>query len=61
MKYKALFTDFDGTLFSDNFTVSEKDIAAIKDYTSRGGKFFISTGRLFNSIYPYLKERTVSI
>ena len=59
MKYKALFTDFDGTLFSDNFTVSEKDIAAIKDYTSRGGKFFISTGRLFNSIYPYLKDMNV--
>ena len=59
MKYKALFTDFDGTLFSDNFTVSEKDIAAIKDYISRGGKFFISTGRLFNSIYPYLKNMNV--
>jgi len=59
MKYKALLTDFDGTLFSDNFTVSEKDIAAIKDYTSRGGKFFISTGRLFNSIYPYLKNMNV--
>ena len=59
MKYKALFTDFDGTLFSDNFTVSEKDIAAIKDYVNRGGKFFISTGRLFNSIYPYLKDMNV--
>ncbi|MCR4874367.1 MAG: Cof-type HAD-IIB family hydrolase [Clostridia bacterium] len=59
MKYKALFTDFDGTLFSDNFTVSEKDIAAIKDYTARGGKFFISTGRLFNSIYPYLNDMGV--
>ena len=59
MKYKALFTDFDGTLFSDNFTVSEKDIAAIKDYTARGGKFFISTGRLFNSIYPYLEDMGV--
>ena len=54
MKYKALFTDFDGTLYSDSFTISEKDIAAIKDYISRGGKFFISTGRLFTSIYPYL-------
>ena len=59
MKYKALFTDFDGTLFSDNFTVSEKDIAAINDYVKRGGKFFISTGRLFNSIYPYLNDMNV--
>ena len=59
MKYKALFTDFDGTLFSDNFEVSKKDIAAIDDYIKRGGKFFISTGRLFNSIYPYLKAMNV--
>ena len=59
MKYKALFTDFDGTLFSDNFTVSEKDIAAIREYTKAGGKFFISTGRLLNSIYPYLKDMNV--
>ncbi len=59
MKYKALFTDFDGTLFSDNFEVSKKDIAAIDDYVKRGGKFFISTGRLFNSIYPYLKAMNV--
>ena len=59
MKYKALFTDFDGTLFSDNFEVSKKDIAAIQDYVKRGGKFFISTGRLFNSIYPYLRDMNV--
>ncbi len=59
MKYKALFTDFDGTLFADDFTISEKDIAAIKDYTNRGGKFFISTGRLLNSIYPYLIQMGV--
>ena len=59
MKYKALFTDFDGTLFSDNSEVSKKDIAAIDDYVKRGGKFFISTGRLFNSIYPYLKAMNV--
>ena len=59
MRYKALFTDFDGTLFSDNFTISEKDIDAIKAYTKAGGKFFISTGRLFNSIYPYLKDMNV--
>ena len=59
MKYKALFTDFDGTLYSDNFTVSEKDIAAINEYTKAGGKFFISTGRLFDSIYPHLKAMNV--
>ena len=59
MKYKALFTDFDGTIFSDDFKVSEKDIQAIHEYVKAGGKFFISTGRLFNSIYPYLKKMGV--
>lgn len=59
MKYKALFTDFDGTLFSDDFKISEKDIDAINKYVAAGGKFFISTGRLFNSIYPYLKSMNV--
>ena len=59
MKYKALFTDFDGTLFSDDFKISEKDIDAINKYVEAGGKFFISTGRLFNSIYPYLKNMNV--
>ena len=59
MKYKALFTDFDGTLFSDDFSISEKDINAIKEYIDNGGQFFISTGRLFTSIYPYLKQMNV--
>lgn len=52
MKYKAIFSDFDGTL-CEVPPVSNKNIQAIQDYINQGGKFFISTGRLFQSIYPH--------
>lgn len=55
-KYKAVFCDFDGTLFREDFKVSEKNIKTISDFISRGGKFFIATGRLFASIKPYALE-----
>ncbi|MEG1608569.1 MAG: Cof-type HAD-IIB family hydrolase [Clostridia bacterium] len=56
MKYKAIFCDFDGTLYRDDYTVSEKNITAIKEYIARGGRFVISTGRLFSSILPHLQK-----
>ena len=54
MKYKAIFSDFDGTLYSDKFEVSQKNISAIRDFEARGGKFFVATGRLFQAIYPHV-------
>lgn len=54
MKYKAIFSDFDGTLYSDKYEVSQKNIDAIHDYEARGGKFFVATGRLFQAIYPHV-------
>lgn len=56
MKYKVIFCDFDGTLFRDDYTISEKNMQAISDYIARGGKFVISTGRLFSSILPHLRH-----
>ena len=56
MKYKAIFSDFDGTLYSDNYEVSLKNIDAIHDYEARGGKFFVATGRLFQAIYPHVSS-----
>lgn len=56
MKYKAIFSDFDLTIFSENFTISPKDVTAIKKYQDKGGNFMISTGRLYKSIAPYLPE-----
>ena len=52
MKYKAIFSDFDGTLYRDDYTISDTNKKAIHDYVNHGGKFILATGRLFQSIRP---------
>ena len=56
MKYKAIFCDYDGTLYGTDHTLSLTNIQAIKQYEANGGKFVISTGRLFASIYPHTQK-----
>ncbi|MDE6189401.1 MAG: Cof-type HAD-IIB family hydrolase [Clostridia bacterium] len=56
MKYKAIFCDFDGTLYTSDHTISQVNKEAIKKFVAAGGKFVISTGRLFSAIYPKLEE-----
>lgn len=46
MKYRLFCCDFDGTLLRDDFTVSERDAAAVRDYVKRGGTFVLLTGRM---------------
>lgn len=53
MKYKMLVSDFDGTLFRSDYSVSERTVEAIKKFEEAGGKFFIATGRLFCAINKY--------
>lgn len=53
MKYKMLVSDFDGTLYRSDYTVSENTVEKIKEFERAGGKFFIATGRLFEAIKPY--------
>lgn len=56
MKYKMIFSDFDGTLLRDDLTVSEKSKKAIKDYIERGGKFVLCTGRMPNPMVRWINE-----
>lgn len=56
MKYKAIFCDFDGTIYREDHTISQVNKDAIKKYVNAGGKFVVSTGRLFSAIYPKLLE-----
>lgn len=44
-KYKAIVSDFDGTLVGPNFKISKEIEIAIKSYVKSGGFFTIATGR----------------
>ncbi len=50
MKYKVIFSDFDGTLLRTDHTVSERTIKAIKGYIAKGGTFIVNTGRIATSL-----------
>lgn len=53
MKYKMLVCDFDGTLYTDDFRVTQETIDAVEEYKACGGKFVIATGRLYQAIKPF--------
>lgn len=53
MKYKLLVCDFDGTLYTDDFKVTQNTIDAVEKYKQAGGKFVIATGRLYQAIKPF--------
>lgn len=52
MRYKYIFSDFDGTISRSDNTVSDKVKDAIARYVAAGGKFVVATGRLFSAVYP---------
>ncbi|MDE5618574.1 MAG: Cof-type HAD-IIB family hydrolase, partial [Clostridia bacterium] len=56
MKYKIIFSDFDGTISKSDNTVTDNVKAKIASYRAAGGKFVLATGRLFSSILPRIKE-----
>ena len=51
-KYQMVVSDFDGTLFRSDHTISEKSKEIIKKFIENGGVFAISTGRTLQSILP---------
>lgn len=53
MKYKLLVCDFDGTLYTDDYKVTQRTIDAVERYKQAGGKFVIATGRLYQAIKPF--------
>ncbi len=50
------FTDLDGTLLSDDKTISEGNRAAIREFTAAGGRLVITTGRAVESVAHFAKE-----
>lgn len=54
MKYLAC--DLDGTLLSEDQTISRENLEAIVGFKAEGNKFVISTGRNVDSIYDLFKD-----
>lgn len=50
MKYDLIISDYDWTLGTSPAKISEENLAAIRDFMARGGKFSVVTGRSFSSI-----------
>lgn len=50
------FTDLDGTLLTDEKTISPKTMRAIDAYIRSGNKFIIASGRPFNNIREVAKR-----
>ena len=55
-KYQMVVSDFDGTLFRSDHTISEKSKETINKFVENGGVFAISTGRSLQTILPIAKE-----
>lgn len=47
MKYKAIVSDFDGTLVGKNQDIPQPVVQAIKRFTNKGNIFSIATGRMY--------------
>ncbi len=56
MKYKALISDFDGTLFSSDGRIPQENVDAIGEFVSRGGKFALCSGRMTASAIVMLEK-----
>ena len=56
INYRLIVSDFDGTLVSNDGTISTENKNAIERYVADGGAFAISTGRLHYSILDRARE-----
>lgn len=54
--FKILISDFDGTLFRTDKTVSKENLDAINAFIARGGVFVVCTGRMTAGIHQVLKN-----
>ncbi len=57
---KIFFTDLDGTLLTSKKTVGDKTMEALKEFTSLGNHFAISTGRALDSAKTVQRENKLN-
>ena len=56
-----LFSDMDGTLLTRKKEITQKDLDAIKRFTSLGGKFTVATGRTVQTFEQYRDMLDINI
>lgn len=56
MKYDLIISDFDGTFRHHDTSIGERNVAAVREFVARGGKFAVCTGRMPSSIRPILQN-----
>ncbi|MBU5315698.1 Cof-type HAD-IIB family hydrolase [Clostridium bornimense] len=55
-----LISDMDGTLLNKDGSISEKNIEAIKEFISLGGKFTVATGRMKKGVEKFLDRLPIN-
>lgn len=56
MKYKMFVADYDGTLGTAPDIIEKVTVDAVSEYTAKGGRFVVCTGRELGSIRNILKK-----
>lgn len=55
INYRLIVSDFDGTLLTDEQTISNEVVNEISAYVACGGVFAVCTGRMLSSILPRVR------
>ncbi|HLR71769.1 MAG TPA: Cof-type HAD-IIB family hydrolase [Pseudogracilibacillus sp.] len=61
MKKHLLVTDLDGTLLNSDHKISEYNYNQIKKFQQQGGLFTFATGRMNETVHPFIHELDITI
>lgn len=61
MNKQLLISDLDGTLLNSRQEISTENKASIQQFIKDGGLFTIATGRIEESVYPYVQELGITL
>jgi len=61
MKKHLLISDLDGTLLNGQQNISKKNKTSIQQFIKDGGLFTIATGRVEDSVGPYIQELGITL
>ncbi|MDQ0252832.1 Cof subfamily protein (haloacid dehalogenase superfamily) [Evansella vedderi] len=61
MSYKLVVLDMDGTLLTNDHSVSDKNKESIHSFKKKGIDFILASGRPFESILPYVRDLKLTL